>query len=293
MNEELQHHSREPSPLDAATCVGQVTLGVADLERMVRFYEQIIGLVTLRRDTTAADLGVGKIPLLRLELRPNGKRYPRATGLFHLALRLPSREELGCWLKHLVDSGYRLDGAGDHLVSEALYLSDPEGNGIELYRDRPRDTWEFEADGRLKMATLPVDLPALAADGSSKPFIALPAKTRMGHIHLQVDDVSNAVRFYRDGLGFDLMTVMPGAAFLSAGGYHHHLGLNRWNSKGADPPPPESLGLIKYSLVLPSEDERDRLVSQLHALKLPVDWSGLAPLVRDSAGNGVELTVSK
>ena len=290
----MNEGQNQPSlPIAPATSVGCVTLGVADLNQMTRFYEQLIGLKILDRTASATELGVDNGPLVRLELRPNGQRYPRSTGLFHMALLLPSREDLGQWLKHLVTHNYRLDGAGEHLVSEALYLSDPEGNGIEMYRDRPRETWEYEANGRVKMDTLAVDLRALVADGSDAPFTKLPGGTTMGHIHLQVNDVNQAVQFYRDDLGMDLMALMPSAGFLSAGGYHHHIGANMWNSRGSNPPPPGSLGLIKYNLILPSGEALNQVVTRLDSLDYPVEAAESGVVVQDPSGNTVEFILAR
>ncbi|GAB4544178.1 MAG: VOC family protein [Anaerolineae bacterium] len=277
--------------IDPATIIGPVTLGVADLDNMLHFYRQLIGLSILDRTAHTADLGVNGTPLVRMEVRPQGRRYPRAAGLFHLALRLPSRQDLGHWFKYLADSQYPLGGVGDHLVSEALYLADPEGNGIEMYRDRPRDTWEYE-EGRIKMDTLPVDLRSLQAEAPATPFSGLPAGTRMGHIHLQVDDVDRAVGFYRDGLGFDLMASWSGAGFLSAGGYHHHIGVNMWNSRGNLCPPPGSLGLVSYEIVLPNRETRDALLTRLDDMLYPVEHLDTGPLIRDPAGNGIVLGIA-
>jgi len=281
----------EPLPIDAATTVGQVTLGVADLDMMVRFYQQVIGLSVLERTAQSAELGLFELPLIRFEARPNGRLYPRATGLFHLAIRLPTRQDLGQWLKHFIATQGRLiDGAGDHLVSEALYLSDPEGNGLELYRDRPRESWQYNGE-RVKMATLPVDLPALVADGWRTPFTGLPAGTTMGHVHLQVDNLAKAVWFYRDVLGFTLMEEFPGAGFLGAGGYHHHIGVNTWHSQGATPPPKGSLGLLNYTIICPTEKRRSTLLTRLQTLTYPIDHLADTPRLCDPAGNGVLLSV--
>ncbi|MCB9077312.1 MAG: VOC family protein [Anaerolineaceae bacterium] len=291
MTEKTNAQPQAAPALDPATTVGTVTLGVADLEKMTQFYHQLIGLTILDRTDQTAALGIDAVPLVKLESRPTGKRYPRATGLFHLAILLPTRQDLGHWLSHLAANRYPLSGAGDHLVSEALYLSDPEGNGIEMYRDRPRDTWEYSPDGTVKMDTLAVDLPALVADAPDTAFTGLPAGTRMGHVHLQVNDVNQAVNFYRDILGFDLIATWSGAGFVSAGRYHHHLGLNIWNSRGAAPPPPGSLGLLHYQIVLPTELMRDTLLAHLEALAYPMEQTDADPLVRDPAGNGIELVV--
>lgn len=278
--------------LDPATTVGTVTLGVADLEMMARYYQQVIGLTPLERTAQTVALGMDGHALVRLEARPGGKRIPGAPGLYHLALLLPTRQDLGHWLKHFVTVQNRMiDGASDHLVSEALYLSDPEGNGIEIYRDRPRDTWEYSAN-RIKMATLPLDLPALVAEAPDAPFTGMPTGMRMGHVHLQVDDVAKALRFYCHGVGFDLMMEMPSAGFVSAGKYHHHLGMNVWHSKGAAPSPAGSLGLIQYEIVLPTEAARDAVLSRLDNRHYGTEQTAAGPLVRDPAGNGVVFVVA-
>lgn len=284
-------HSAIPFTLDPKTTVGAVTLAVADLDGLARFYRDIIGLDLLGRTATTAVLGVRATPLLYLDERPDGRHYPRTPGLFHLALLVPSRQDLGHWLAHLVATDYPLDGAGDHLVSEALYLSDPEGNGIEVYRDRPRETWERDGDN-VKMATLAVDLQGLLAEAPGAPFTGLPDETRMGHVHLKVDDVERAAAFYQDVLGLNRTAAMPGARFLSAGGYHHHVGLNTWYSRGAPPSPPDALGLVACTLLLPTPAARNALLAHLDARHVPVDRTGDDPGVRDPAGNAVVLAIA-
>jgi len=271
--------------------VSSVRLAAIDLDSMVRFYADIIGLRELERSPGAAHLGVDTSPIVTLEAGARKRPPPHATGLFHLAILLPSHTLLGQWLDHLMKSRYPLQGAGDHLVSEALYLSDPEGNGIEMYCDRPRDRWEYDQRG-LRMDTLPVDLNALLDDASPEPFRGLPAGTTLGHIHLKVDDVSNAISFYRDLLGFDLMTTSPGAGFLSAGGYHHHIGVNAWQSRGAQPTPIGSTGLVSFRIHLPSETARSAVLEQLASKDYPAETSGAVNLVRDPTGNRVELSLA-
>jgi catechol 2,3-dioxygenase len=208
-----------------------------------------------------------------------------------MAILLPTRRDLGHWLAHLVASQYPLDGAGDHLVSEALYLSDPEGNGIEMYHDRPRETWDYNENG-IKMDTLPVDLESLQAEAPGSEFKGLPEGTTMGHVHLKVDDIHKSTQFYRDVLGFNLMAAWPGAAFLGVGGYHHHIGANMWTSRGAAPTPPESLGLIAFRILLPTEKVRSELMTRLNASDYPLERVGSDPLVGDPAGNGILFQVN-
>ncbi len=280
-----------PFTIHPTAAVGAVTLAVADLPRLSRYYQEVIGLQLLSQDDQTAALGIDDQPIVHLLSRPGGRQHPRATGLYHLAILLPSQADLGHWLKHYIATQQRMiDGAGDHLVSEALYLSDPEGNGLEIYRDRPRHTWEF-TNGEVKMDTLPVDIPALLAAAPDTPFTGLPAGTRLGHVHLQVDDIPRAVAFYRDILGFDYMTGFPSAAFLAAGGYHHHIGMNTWRSRAAAPPPPGSLGLVHYTIVLPDEDARRALLTRLHAANLPTTPHGPDTLTHDPAANTILLTL--
>ena len=212
--------------------IGRVALTVNDLPGLRAFYESALGLELLSSEGGVAHLGAGGRVLLELrEDRAARRRSPREAGLFHTAFLLPSRAALGRWLRHAADARVRVQGASDHLVSEAVYLSDPEGNGIEVYADKPREAWPRE-DGRLRMATEPLDAQgvARAADG---PWTGAPEGTVVGHVHLQVGDTAEAEGFYHGTLGFDVVTHYPGASFLGSGGYHHHLGANVWNSRGA------------------------------------------------------------
>jgi len=217
----------------ADAALGAIDLTVADVDRARTFYEQTIGLKALERSADVVRLGADGAAVVELTSDPAAPARPRGTtGLFHLAILLASRVELARALRRIADSGWRLGGASDHLVSEALYLSDPEGNGIEIYRDRPREEWPFE-DGKLQMATLPLDVEGLLgelehAEGAPN---GIGAQTRLGHVHLQVAELDAAARFYRDLLGFEVTVEhYPGALFLSYGGYHHHIGLNTWES---------------------------------------------------------------
>jgi catechol 2,3-dioxygenase len=224
--------------------VGRVALRVTDLDRMVGFYEDVIGLDTLQRDDDRAVLG-GDGPLLHLLAAPDRPaRGPDETGLFHTAFRVPTRAALGDALDR-IETDWRLDGASDHHVSEALYLSDPEDNGIEVYRDRPKDDWPIDDAGRVGMDTLPLSLDALrdAAAGADR----LPSETDVGHVHLEVSDLDAARSFYVDGLGLEVRQSMPSALFLAFDEYHHHVGCNVWNSRSK---PPEGRGLAWVELVV-------------------------------------------
>ncbi len=226
--------------------ISTVHLWVAELETMQGFYEGIIGLRTLDRDEESATLGVedGE-PLLALTQSPERKRYHGTTGLYHFAILLPTRRDLALSFRHLLQHNVRLQGASDHIVSEALYLPDPEGNGIEIYRDRPREEW-FR-NGEMQLATLPMDAEGVLREANeSDTWEGLPTGTRMGHIHLHVADVQQAAAFYQSILGMDLMFNLGSAAFLSYDGYHHHIGINTWGVRGLAPG--DALGLATFDL---------------------------------------------
>jgi catechol 2,3-dioxygenase len=208
--------------------VGRVALRVTDLDRMVAFYEDVIGLETLDRSDDRAALGVDDPLLILLAAPDRPARGPDETGLFHTAFRVPSRAALGDALGR-IEAGWRLDGASDHRVSEALYLSDPEDNGVEVYRDRPRNDWPVGDDGRVGMDTLPLALDPLrdAATGTARA----PPGTDVGHVHLEVSDLDAARSFYVDALGLRVRQAMPSALFLAFGEYHHHVGCNVWNGR--------------------------------------------------------------
>jgi len=238
------------------TQIGLVSLTVSDLRRSLLFYTHNIGLKVRHQDDQTAVLGTSDRPLLHLVEQPGAKHQANATGLYHFALLLPSRVELAKSLKHMIQTETPLGGFSDHSVSEAIYLSDPDGNGIEIYRDRQRSEWPMR-DGRLQMNTLPLDLQGLIGElnGRTPAWDGMPAGTTMGHIHLHIRDVDEAEAFYSDVLGFDrIMRYGPSAAFVSAGGYHHHIGLNTWAGRGAPPPPAGAVGLRHYQLLLPTAE---------------------------------------
>ncbi|HEV2405643.1 MAG TPA: VOC family protein, partial [Ktedonobacterales bacterium] len=224
-------------------------------------------LVTEHADGSVALSPAGaSAPILTLTALAGARsKPPRTTGLYHVAILLPTRLDLGRTLRRLVESDYPLQGASDHLVSEALYLADPDGNGLEIYRDRPREQWPRVGD-QIAMDTLPLDLRALMreaiADGQEWTGVA--PGTRIGHVHLQVADLDRAVSFYRDTLGFDLMARMGNsAAFLSAGGYHHHIGLNTWGTAGAPQAPADAVGLRSFDILLPARTDLEALAGRL------------------------------
>jgi len=276
--------------IDPATGVGRVTLTVRDLAGVRDFYERVVGLHTVEAGEGRALLGAGDHVLVELiEDRDAPPRPPRTTGLFHLAILVPDRAELARSLQRLIDARWPLQGASDHLVSEALYLADPEGNGIEIYRDRPRDEWQHDGD-ELRMATLPLDVDELLDDLDDADPGAVRQETIVGHVHLNVADLAAGERFYADLLGLDVTARgYPGALFLSAGGYHHHVGLNIWRGAGAPPPPPGSLGLRSFELAVP---DAAALVERLRAGGADIDEGDASATVRDPSENVLHLTVA-
>jgi catechol 2,3-dioxygenase len=282
----------------AATTVGPVALTVPDLAPSRAFYESVLGLQgTVGDDGTVALSADGGAPVVVLHGDPDAPRHdPRAPGLFHVALLFGSRRDLAHALLRVAAARHPLQGASDHLVSEALYLSDPDGNGIELYRDRPREQWRHDGSGTLQMATVPLDLRDLVAEAGGErvtPDAAAPSDTRVGHVHLQVSDVAEAEAFYHGLLGFDVMVrTYPGALFVSAGGYHHHLGLNTWNSAAAAPAAPGAAGLRWFEIGLPDDRELERVAGRLRdagvAVQAAAGRDG-AQLTHDPSGSGVLL----
>ena len=263
---------------------GAVSLRVKKPAQMIDFYRDAIGLSEIDSDAESTTLGVDHLPLVRLV--SGAKQFPpqRSTGLFHLAILLPSRQDLAHWLQYFISKNKRLDGAGDHLVSEALYLSDPEGNGIEMYSDRPRDSWTFDENG-VQMATLPVDIAGLLADTPETPFTGLPTGTTMGHIHLKANHLEKAIEFYRDLLGFDLMSRFPGAGFLSKNGYHHHIGVNIWQSRNGEIPPEDATGLAAASFVFGDRSAISKIAENLNSAGYPHENRDDQLIVTDPARN--------
>jgi catechol 2,3-dioxygenase len=279
--------------IPAATRMGAVHLTVADLARSLEFYRESLGLEVTAQSAESATLGVGEKRLLELVEVPGAQPAPGRTGLFHFALLLPDRRSLALWVAHAVRERVRLAGASDHFVSEAIYLSDPDRHGIEIYADRPRSLWEGQVAER--MGTDPLDLEGLLAeldDPATAPFETQPFGTTMGHVHLQVSQIPASVEFYRDVLGFGLMAEYGGqAAFLSAGGYHHHVGANTWRSGGAGAPQPGAAALRRFEIVLPDAAARDELVGRLTAGGYEVEEHDEGPLARDPSSNAFVLLV--
>ncbi|MGH2887476.1 MAG: VOC family protein [Solirubrobacteraceae bacterium] len=275
------------------TTLGAVRLTVSDLDRSRGFYERAIGLRATELDDGALALGAaGQSPLIELRGDSSAPRLNRrAPGLYHLAILVPTRTDLAFALARLAQARWPLDGASDHLVSEALYLSDPDGNGIEIYRDRPRADWPRTGD-QLQMSTLPLALDNVVDElrDASELQAEIPHGTRIGHVHLQVSDLGEAESFYHGVLGFDVIVrAYPGALFVSAGGYHHHIGLNTWNSADSAPPLDGAVGLRSFEVHLPDRAEHDRVVARVSAAGLAVEAGDGGMVVRDPSGNVVVL----
>jgi catechol 2,3-dioxygenase len=269
--------------------IARVDLRVQDVDSALAFYRDVVGLEVLERDGTRALLGAPGGPGF-LNLDSAGVTAPalkQATGLFHIAIRFPSRPALGDALARLAEAGYRI-GAGDHLVSEALYIDDPDGNGVELYWDRPTEEWPPPSGGMVvPMATLPVDLEGVLAEGRGSAAVGEPAATGtdMGHVHLQVSDIGQTTKFYSDVLGLDLMAQLGDqAGFYSSNGYHHHIGANTWNSRSGSPAGRHHAGLDRIVFAVSSNDELRGLRERVGDLEQDGDES---LVVRDP--DGIEL----
>jgi len=299
----------EPSVIETAftihpmTRMGCVHFTVADLERQITFYREVVGLGLHWRRGATAGLGAGEADLLRLTELPGVRRVRGATGLYHFAILLPNRKELARVLGRLFSLRYP-NYPTDHVMTETTYLEDPEGNGIEIYVDTPEDgTFAIvdgnfiarDASGVLRSGRDALDVEALLAElGPGDRLEApMPAATTIGHVHLHVSQLDPAVAFYRDLLGFEDKGISSrlGAAFVSAGGYHHHIGLNTWLGAGAPPPPPDSLGLRYFTIVLPHQAELDRLVGRLQQAGIPVEPVEAGVLTRDPSRNGMLLAL--
>lgn len=258
--------------------IGTVALTVRDLDTVSRFYQQVIGLTPIETGAGLARLGVGETVLLELRHDPSAAiASRRSAGLFHTAFLVPTRADLAQWLLQAAEQGVSLHGASDHLVSEAIYLADPEGNGIEVYWDRPSETWAWR-DGMVQMATEALDLDGLVQTLRSREWSGLPAGSCVGHVHLQVGALDEAERFYSGLLGFDVVCRYPGATFYSSGGYHHHLATNIWNSRGAPLRQPGQTGLASVEIVPANADIGEALKQRAQAL----------PAADESVGLGVQ-----
>lgn len=269
--------------LDDDTRMGVVSLSVSSLATSLAYYQDHIGLSVLEQNASDATLGVAGLPLLHLHEVPGARLVRRATGLYHFALRVPTRHDLARVILQFSKNRTPVSGASDHLVSEALYLSDPDGHGIEIYRDRPRAEW-YDKQGQMQMATEPMDVNSIVAELSENeaPWTGLPAGTDMGHVHLQIANVAQADEFYLGKVGFSKMFDWPSASFIGAGGYHHHLGMNTWAGVGVPAPPADAARLLSYEIMLPSSASLNATRDQLHAAGVEITeredgWSVVDP----------------
>ena len=258
--------------LPEATHLGRVRLQVANLDRSVAFYEKILGMRVIRRDTDSVSLGAhgDDREIVHLRQLKGARPVPRRglLGLYHFAILLPDRESLGRFVAHLTELEVHV-GMSDHFVSEAIYLSDPDGLGIEVYADRPRDAWRFD-ERQLYMTTNPLDVNDLVKAASGQRWTGMPAGTVLGHVHLYVDDIAQAEAFYHEALGFDkVVWSYPGALFMSAGGYHHHLGTNTW-ARGAPAATDADARLLEWEIVVPTKTNAEEAARHVESAGYPV-----------------------
>ena len=269
--------------------LGGVRLQVADLTRSLAFYERTLGLRVVERSASRAALAPHGDERVLVELveRPGARAAGRGRfGLFHVAILLPDRASLGRFVRHLAEIGARA-GAGDHLVSEAFYLTDPDGLGIEVYADRPRDTWQ-RIGRELMLSTDPVDVDDVVDAAGDTRWTGMPARTMVGHVHLHVGDLAQASAFYSEALGFDRMTwSYPGALFLGAGGYHHHVGTNTWAGPAAREPSEDDARLLAWTIELPTSDDVAGVARSIAAAGYPVEEVAGDALVRDPWGTAL------
>ncbi|WP_411035181.1 VOC family protein [Shinella sp. BYT-45] len=277
--------------IDMPAFVDHSHLKVIDLPMLSAFYRQVMGLETIEKSASGETLGVGGRPLLTLTTDGRAARAPRnAPGLFHTAFLVPDRKALGRWLAHAAHGNVPLTGASDHLVSEAIYLDDPEGNGIEIYRDRDRSEWTYVPDGTVKMATRRLDLQALYDEAPKDGWSGQENGTAIGHIHLQVSDIPQADAFFRDVLGLDVMARYPGASFFATGKYHHHVAANVWNSRGQPKRQDGMSGLSDYTIRFNDPARLEAAVKKLDALSIPATRTGSTVSLVDPWGIGLKLT---
>ncbi|RCW49041.1 VOC family protein [Paenibacillus prosopidis] len=285
------------SHMDPNITLGEVRLKVSQLDRSIQFYQEVVGLKVLKQDEVkriASFTADGQTTLLVLEEIPNAVVPQRRShaGLYHFAILLPDRHSLSLALRNLIQSGIHI-GQADHLVSEALYIADPDNNGIEIYADRPRDQWKQDAGGNYVMASDPIAWESLLAESEGSEWKGLPQGTVIGHIHLHVGDLRQSRAFYEGKLGFDVVGdyAQMSAVFVSAGGYHHHIGMNIWAGTGATLPPADTVGLSYFTIVFTTAESRELLLSHLRSEGVTFVEKGDAYVVHDPSGNAIHLTV--
>ena len=285
------------------TKMGHISLKVANLENQIMFYQQALEFKLHWREGNKAGLGAGGADLLRLTEEPNLKKYRGVTGLYHVAYVFPNRRELAIAMARLFALKYP-NSPTDHIMTKTTYLDDLEGNGIELYCESPEDGWmgmengkyiARRADGSLSNGREALDVDALFSHlkEDDKLDVSIPSETRVGHVHLHVRNVDEAVDFYHGIIGFDIMGVEKKfqMGFVSAGGYHHHLGLNTWQGEGAPPPPTDAVGLRYFTIDLPNQKAYDEVVARVDAAGIPSNQTEEGLLIHDPSQNGVILTV--
>lgn len=278
--------------LHPATRLGAVQLTVTNIEHSLAFYQQVLGFQLHWRQEHRAALGAGRAELLHLVESPGARQVSQHAGLYHFAVLTPCRLALGQVLRSLVEHGIQLGGS-DHLVSEAIYLHDPDGIGIEIYWDRPREEWTYE-QGQLVLGSRPLDYRGLLCGLVNEPtcWLGLAPETRIGHIHLHVDHLPPAVTFYRDCVGFAVVTQWHNAVFFATGGYHHHVGTNTWAGVGAPPQPEDAVGLQHFTIVLANEAERTQLITRFAQVDVTFTERADGLFARDPAQNGILFTVA-
>ncbi len=302
---QLQAAQKTDFSIHPNTRIGMVSLKVASLENQLAFYQQALGFQLHWREGTKAGLGAGGADLLQLTAEPDLRRYRGVTGLYHFAVLFPNRRELARALRRLFVLKYP-NYPTDHIMTKTTYLDDPEGNGIELYCESPEDgTWNMangeyvtrRADGSLSDGREPLDVDALLSHlkEDDRLDVPIPAETRMGHIHLHVRDIDEAVDFYHGVLGFDVMGVAKSfrMAFVSAGGYHHHIGLNTWQGEGAPPPPADAAGLRHFTVELPDPNALEEVLRRVDQAGIPANQTEEGLLLYDPSQNGLILAVAK
>ena len=305
MNSSPNSETKTEFSIHPATRIGTVYLRVADLENQINFYRQMLGFQLHWLDKNKAGLGGGGADLLHLMEEPSLRRYRGVTGLYHFAVLFPNRRELARAIARLIALKYP-NYPTDHIMTKTTYLDDPEGNGIELYTESPEDgTWTMangqyitrRADGSLSDGREPLDVNALLTHLKDEDRLdgSIPPETRMGHIHLHVRDIDEAVDFYHGVIGFDVMGVVKSIrmAFVSAGGYHHHIGLNTWQGEGAPPPPPDAAGLRYFAVELPDQKALDEVIARVENAGISANQTEEGLLLYDPSQNGVVLTLAK
>lgn len=286
MNTQTDRFDMKAAPMR----IGTVRLTVRDLDTVSRFYRTVLGLEVVQTDSRGVTLGTGTVPLLHLEAAPDAAPPDRRqAGLFHTAFLLPTRADLGRWLGFVAETRVPLQGASDHIVSEAMYLADPEGNGIEVYADRPPHRWR-NAAGEIGMTTEHLDLQDLLNAAGTTAWSGFPAEGVIGHVHLQVGDTAEAERFYGGVLGFDIASRYPGASFFGSGGYHHQLAGNSWNSRRAGARPGGMAGLDAVEVVLRDANAADAIAARADDAGIPVEKADGALTLRDPWGTRITLT---